>query len=155
MVLPYLFCVQAYGNPSAALALMPDYNNDPIEDNVENPQCNVDDEGFYGEDTVNETPIEFKYELEYKAENSIGEILAVLERAIADTVLPTLLGGECKMNRQLRRRLQAVGVSIKPPDIEIGRELYLTIHIACRLDFISHLWSLVFCPCKWIAPKRG
>lgn len=152
VILPPLLVVQAYGNPSEARSLMPDYNSDPLEDNVESPQCNVDDQGFYGEDAVNETPIEFKYELEYEPESSIDEVVAALERAVLDKVLPTLFGGECGMRRQLRRRLQAVGASTKPPDIEIfGRELYLTKHIACRLD-LPHLRSPIVCLCKWIAP---
>jgi hypothetical protein len=143
VILPALLFVQTYGNPSAAPSLMTGYNKDPLEDNVESPQCNVDVEGFYGENTVNETPIEFKYELEYKPESSIDEVLPALERAILDKVLPTLFGGECEM-RQLRRRLQAVGASINPSDIEIvGCEFHLAIHIACRLD-LSHLWSLIF-----------
>jgi hypothetical protein len=105
--------------------------SDPLEDNVESPQCNVGDQGFYGEEAVNETPIEFKYELEYEPQSSIDEVVAALERAVLDKVLPTLFGGECGMRHQLRKRLQAVGASTKPPDIEIfGRELYLTKHIA-------------------------
>lgn len=112
-ILLSLLFVRAYANSSTARALMTemmDYNSPPEEDDVDSPQCNVNADGFYGSTGVNSALIEFKYQLEYTAGSSIDEIIFALERAVADKVLPTLFGEECDRNRQLRRRLETVGV---------------------------------------------
>lgn len=126
VMLPLLL-VRAYDNPSAARALMMemmDYNTPPEEDNVESPQCNVNTNGFYGSNGVNETLIEFKYQLEYTSGSSLDDILFALERAVADKVLPTLFDGECSRRRLLRRKLETVGASINPADMKLPCKLY-------------------------------
>lgn len=125
VILIRVLFVRAYDNPSTTRVLtveMMNYNEPPEEVNVDSPQCNVNADGFYGINDLNGTLIEFKYQLEYKAGSSLHEILFALERAVADKVLPTLFGEGCVRRSQLRRRLEVVGASINPEDLQLPCE---------------------------------
>jgi hypothetical protein len=122
------------------------YNSAPDEDNVAGVDCMVNDAGFYGstDGEANQELIEFKYQLETNsaANAAVEEILKNLERAYLDKILPVLFADKCDTRRQLqvRRRLQVIGATINPDDVDLESELSVKngMSIATRVLSSQH-----------------
>ena len=87
------------------------------------PICSSSDGIFGAVDDASDLVVGFSYELEVsgadQSDDSIQEnIMPSLEKAIVDSILPTLFADQCGSTRRLRvsRRLEVVGISKYPDD---------------------------------------
>jgi hypothetical protein len=144
---------------------MKNHYSDPEEDNVFSPPiCETNQDGFGGSLGTDVIQVDYNYEMTLTAkdrtEQEFEGVVFNLERSLANFLLQTQQFGDipCERRRaksvkppqKLRRTLNAVGVTINPPDepisgckyfiIRSGEVLFPTV-VPVVLNFDYSLWN--------------
>lgn len=97
------------------------------------PPCPVDDTGFYGDDTLPASKLEFFYEVQVTAGTTASDvndqILGKVEKALVGSVLPDVFSGTCGDGVARRRLASVTGISAQGPDLVLPGGAFLACFV--------------------------